>query len=168
MWLLSSDIPTFPLRLWRDTLFVALVSSIPATCVSFLPTPCLDWSLSSSLPSQYHILCISAFFYSHSHKKLEIKKRVPVIFLCRFPTACSPGWNRSFPQHSTVASCIFVLFSSQKAHVVGGNTALFLSTGPEKCFIVNIKDQAMGNRLPNSHHELHKYYFHLAWPFIVL
>lgn len=43
-----------------------------------------------------------------------------------------------------------------------------LSAGPEKCFIVPIEDQAMGKRLPDSHHELHKHYFHLAWPFIVL
>ena len=39
---------------------------------------------------------------------------------------------------------------------------------PEKCFIVQTQGQAMGNRLPDRHHGLHKCYFHLTWPFIVL
>ena len=33
---------------------------------------------------------------------------------------------------------------------------------PEKCFIVHTQGQAMGNRLPDSHHGLRKYYFHLT------
>jgi hypothetical protein len=43
-----------------------------------------------------------------------------------------------------------------------------LSARPGKCYIVPTEDPAMGNRLPDSHHGLHKYYFLLAWPFIVL
>ena len=85
----------------------------------FLSAIPVSWSVSlflSVLPAPPSLL-FSLLFCLHGCKKLETRKCVLVVFLCPFPTALFPGWNCSFLQHSSVASCIFVLLSYPRARV---------------------------------------------------
>lgn len=105
-------------------------------------------------------------------QKTRNKKMVLEMFLCQFPSALSSGCTCLFPQHPGVAAAS--LFPSLHRKLtqsgcrgrqqgrVGGGSSLSPRRLPRKCFTVRIKDQAMGNRLPDSHHGLHKYYSHLA------
>lgn len=155
--------------------FVVILATSSFFCRSSV---LLGISIPSCSPNNTFSALQLLFFCPQCYKKPETRKRILVIFLCRFSTALFPGWNCSFPQHSSVASCIFVLCSfrvltwrgcSGRWGGLWGGTALSAQSGPpEKCRIVRIEDLTMGNRLPDSHHGLHKYYFHLAWPFIVL
>lgn len=103
-------------------------------------------------------------------QKARNKKMVLEMFLCQFPSALYSGCTCLFPQHPSIAAASLFPSLHRKLTRSGCSgrqqgwaeaPAFLLGACPEKCFIVRIKDQAMGNRLPDNHHGLHKYYFYL-------
>lgn len=141
-----------------------------------------DWNLSGgfsgnlvlwwlSLILQHHTVHIpSCVFCSQCYRKPKPREGVLVILLGRSPLP-GPRWSGSFPRRPRGASYVFVLHSSQKAVVegrAGGAAGPFSECSREECRIVPIEDPAPGSSLLDSHHGLHKYDFHLAWPLIVL
>lgn len=184
----SSDMSTFPEPLCHDALFaLCMILSlllwhvlqagsffivIPAACGFRQTALSLGCSLCSFLASQHHVLCTSASSPRPPQPQETTNKNVS----WWYPSADSPlpsSLREIAVFHSTLELPAASLFFSLHRKLtwsgcrgrrkgLGGATALSLSAHPEKCFIVHIKDQTMGNRLPDSHHGLHKYYFHLA------
>lgn len=137
-------------------------------------------SAASASPAGYFSLCLGCLGHSvcppsttslhssllwdlQSYKKLEARKCVLVLFLCPLPGRLLFSLAL---QHCQLHLCPPVLPELQWTGCRG--VLRVRGARPEKCFIVHTQGQAMGNRLPDNHHGLCKYYFHLTWPFIVL
>lgn len=145
----------------------------------FFPAITVSWSVAlflSVLPTPPS-LRFRLLFCPRGCKKLETRKCALVVFLCPFPTAFSLPWVKLLfspaLQRCQLHLCSPLLSESSRGVGAGvggglaGGHSPFLR-GSRSASFVRTQDQAMGNRPPDSHHGLYKYYFHLAWPFIVL
>lgn len=173
----SSDIPTFPellchvpLRRFAVLCRLVLFSwlSQPPAFFFFSCRPLVLVSL-SVLPTP-HPLPFSLFFDPDSCRNQKQENAFWLYSSAAFPLTSTPPphppCNCSFPQYSRspAASLFSSLARDPRGVGAAGNGEGWAgqALAPRSASLSPPQDQAMGNRLPDSHHRLHKYYFHVA------